>query len=363
MRNRLAGDAKRGSGWSLPRFANREPEGARILAVSPLADDPVLAVLSPPRVERFRALAGLERGDPVEADFTGWSKLVLLTPDLAVLFPRDHTMVEPLHLEVEALRAVSSAGLAEVPGVVGVWEDVGIGPYPVVAIDRLRGVVLKSLLPSCEPDELGFVLEQVGRLAARWHAVDTRPLESRPPRRLRHREGLEALLGTQPGSPDPGEAAQRVCEALGLGADDLRRAREAIRLARTLEPVVCHGDLHEAQLLVDLDDHRVTGVLDWQTAVVDHPFTEFDLGQWGETIWQRHRGAFPALRRRQWAAYARERDLPEELAAAFEWIWCVSHAMRLEREASSGQATTPEVLGTLEEAIGRLREAACDLSI
>ena len=135
----------------------------------PLApDDPLLAVVSPPRVRRFRELAGLNRDDPISADFTGWSKLVLLTPELAVLFPRDADMVEPLRREVEALRAVAPAGLAEVPEIVHVWEDEGISPYPVVALRRLFGTRLEVILPELGADAIGSVVAQLGTLAGRF---------------------------------------------------------------------------------------------------------------------------------------------------------------------------------------------------
>ncbi len=39
--------------------------------------------------------------------------------------------------------------------------------------------------------------------------------------------------------------------------------------------------------------HRLTGILDWQTARVDHPFVEFDLGEWGTALWRGHRVHLP----------------------------------------------------------------------
>ena len=51
--------------------------------------------------------------------------------------------------------------------------------------------------------------------------------------------------------------------------------------------MLVHGDLHEGQLLVDAEPpHALTGILDWQTARVDHPFVEFDLGEWGTAMWR-----------------------------------------------------------------------------
>jgi len=325
-------------------------------------DDPILAVVSPPRVDRLRELAGLAPDDPVTADFAGWSKLVLLTEDLALLFPRDHTQVEPLQRELEALRAVAAAGLAEVPEVVAVWEDVGISPHPVAAIRRLPGTILEGVLDQLSPEALGRLVEQVARLAARWHEVDASVLADRPPRGLSHRRALDEILDVHRAGPDASEVVARIGSALGLSRDEQRRAREAVRRARTLDPVFAHGDVHEGQLLVDpTAGFAVTGILDWQTAVVDHPFSEFDLGEWGPTIWRLHRTRFPMLRSRYWNAYASARDLPRDLASVFEWAWVVSHASWLASDEPRPHG--PDVTGSVEEALERVHEATRELVV
>jgi aminoglycoside phosphotransferase (APT) family kinase protein len=119
-----------------------------------------------------------------------------------------------------------------------------------------------------------------------------------------------------------------------------------------------HGDLHEGQLLVEPDaPHRLTGILDWQTARVDHPFVEFDLGEWGTGIWRAHRTDFPELRRRAWGAYASVRGLPDDLAAVFEWHHACAHARKLLGVQAFPVAHGPGVVGTLDEARDRVRAA------
>lgn len=319
-------------------------------------DDPLLAVVSPPRAQRLRELAGIGPDEAVHADFAGWSKLVLLTAERALLFPRNHELVAALRHEIEALRIVAAAGITQIPRVLEVWEDPTLSPYPFAAVTRLPGIVLEAVLGDLDAAALARIAEQLGALAARWHEVDPGALARRPRRDLAHRTGLADLLGTAEAPPEPATLVAGLAATLGLQDADAGRAVTAIVRARALEPVLVHSDLHEGQLLVDpSDDFAVTGVLDWQTARVDHPFSEFDLGEWGPTIWQRHRAAFPGLRRRYWNAYAAVRGLPAELAADFEWVWTVSHALRL-TQAPAGELD-PDTLGSVDEAQGRVREA------
>jgi aminoglycoside phosphotransferase (APT) family kinase protein len=115
--------------------------------------------------------------------------------------------------------------------------------------------------------------------------------------------------------------------------------------------VLVHGDLHEGQLLVDLEPpHALRGILDWQTARIDHPFVELDLGEWGTALWRGHRSHFPELRARAWEAYRAERDLDPGLAGVFEWHHATTHARKLLGVDRFPVAHPPSVVGTLDEA-------------
>src|SRR5688572_29606985 len=122
---------------------------------------PVLAVVAPPRLARFRQRLGLAEDEPIEADFTGWSKLVLLTPRHAVLFPRDHTQVEALARDVTALQAVEPLGLPCVPVVSEVIEDPAVSAYPVVVLERMPGRPLDQLVEDLSVDQLGDLFAEL----------------------------------------------------------------------------------------------------------------------------------------------------------------------------------------------------------
>lgn len=320
-------------------------------------DHPLLALISPARVERFFEVTGIHPDEELSADFVGWSKLVLLTRDRALLFPRNESMVEAMEHEIEGLRVFGGAQLGEIPTLLDVWRDVGLAPYPIVAIRRLPGIPLERRLAGADLTALGGIAERVGELAGRWHQVDPGPLMRRRPPDTGAFTRLDTLVGDRFSVAD---SADRIRTCLGLDTNQTSRLRGALARARALAPVPIHGDLHEAQLLIEPEDgFRLTGVIDWQTAVVDHPFAEFDLEEWGPTIWREHRASFPILRSRFWKGYAPARGLDPGLGAVFECIHALSLALKLEREAHP--AFDARVLGTLDEARAGALAALADL--
>lgn len=320
-------------------------------------NDPLLGVLAPPRVARFRELARLGDDEPITADFTGWSKLVLLTHDRAFLFPRDHTQVNGLEQEVEALSAVAPLDLDVVPRVLDVVDDRSVSAYPVVVLSRLPGSLLDDRVGGLTGDELAGVLEQLGHLAATWHDADPGALAGRPPRPHPPQAMVDELLGPHGSAADASAVVARLADPLALDGVERRRLADVLHAARTLSPVLVHGDLHEGQVLVD-DDLRVTGIFDWQTARVGHPFSEFDLGGWGTGTWRHHRADFGVLRRRQWDAYARKRGLADDLGPCFDAFWAVVHALRWPESVFAGS----EVTGSRDEALATARRALAEVS-
>jgi aminoglycoside phosphotransferase (APT) family kinase protein len=142
--------------------------------------------------------------------------------------------------------------------------------------------------------------------------------------------------------------AERFAEAAERLARPDRAAAWSGVLARAarLEPVLVHGDIHEDQLLAE--DGRLTGVLDWETARVDHPFWDFDLGEWGTGLWRRRRREFSALWARGWRAYARVRGLDPD-SRPVETAFRLRHVLRLLDDPGD-----PAVLGTIEEHLAQL---------
>jgi aminoglycoside phosphotransferase (APT) family kinase protein len=282
----------------------------------------VNAVLAPPQAERFAAVAGVDLSRLV-LNVTGWNKLVLLDCDRVFLFPRSAIGVEWFERELAAYRALAKTQLDVVPRLLGCWEDPEIYPFPFAAVTRLRGEV------PAEPEAL---IEQLGQVIACWHELKPPALAgARPPRHhdAAHHRWLRRAL-------DPATSADAAAEA----ADRLGRPGRAsawadlLASAAQLAPVLVHGDIHEDQLLAE--GGQLTGIIDWETARVDHPFWDFGL-------WRRRRRDLSVLWAQEWRAYAQARGL-DIGSRPLETAFRLRHALGLLADRGD-----PAVVGTIEE--------------
>lgn len=295
---------------------------------------PVNAVLVPAPAARFAEVTGADL-DRLVLNVTGWNKLVLLDSDRAFLFPRSADGVEWFERELVTYAALASTDLGVVPRLLGRWNDPSIYPFPFAAVTRLHGAV------PAEPEALA---DQLGQAIAGWHQLKPPELAgARPPRHqdTAHHRWLRRAL-------DPATSGAAAAEAADLLGRPGRTSEWAELLGRAAEfaPVLVHGDIHEDQLLAD--GGRLTGILDWETARVDHPFWDFDLGEWGTGIWRRRRGEFSALWARMWRAYAEVRGLGTD-SRPLETAFRLRHALALLDEPRD-----PAVVGTVCEQLAHL---------
>jgi aminoglycoside phosphotransferase (APT) family kinase protein len=298
---------------------------------------PVSAVLIPPQARRFASLTGADPAG-LALNVTGWNKLVLIGADRVFLFPRAAENVEWFERELAVYQALAQTSLTVVPRLLGRWADPEAYPFPFAAVTRLPGTV---------PAAPEVLIEQLGRATAGWHQLSPPPLAgARPPRhhQAAHHRWLHRAL-----SPDTSAAA--AAEAASLLGRPQSAAAWTGQLARAAQHphVLVHGDIHEDQLLCE--GETLTGILDWETARIDHPFWDFDFGEWGTGLWRRHRAEFSLLWSRGWQAYARVRGLdpdPRPLETAFR----LRQALALLADPRD-----PAVSGTVAEHLARLSAA------
>lgn len=200
-------------------------------------------------------------------------------------------------------------------------------------------------LPGAAPAAPEELLGQLGRATAAWHAraPPAGLAGARPPRHLRaaHHQWLRRALDPAASTGAAAEAAAR------LGCPGRAAAwAPALAAAARLDHVLVHGDIHEGQLLAD--GGQLTGILDWETARTDHPFWDFDFGEWGTGLWRRRRCDFSALRARYWQAYAGARGLPADPRPP-DTAFRIRHALWLADEPGD-----PAVTGTIAEQLALL---------
>jgi Phosphotransferase enzyme family len=276
-----------------------------------LIGDPLWAVLIPPRLERFRALAGL--GDAaLTADFTGWNKYVLLAGDRVFLFPREPANLEWFEHELAVYRALNAGGFTLAPQVRGQWRDEEVYPFPFAEVARIHQV---------PPPDLPWP-----RRIAR---------HQRPAYRWLHR-----ALDPATSADAAAEAARRLDRP-----GQLALWRRRLGVAAAHGHVLVHGDLHQHQLLVA--GGEITGILDWETARVDHPFWDFDLGEWGTGLWRAHRRDFSQLWAAAWREYAAVRGIDPD-PAPLETAFRLRQALAL---MDGDGLSDPAVAGTVQEHI------------
>ena len=297
--------------------------------------DPLWAVLIPPQLARFRTLVGLGE-TALTVDFTGYNKYALLSEDRVFLFPRQANNVEWFERELSTYRALEPTGLAIVPHLIDVWRDDAIYPFSFAAVTRLQGE---------HPRDASDLFDQLGTAIAQWHQLSPPDLPGARPPAHHDRPDIRWLRRAL----DPTttrDAAAEAADRFGRH-DQLAHWTELLETSAQHHHVLVHGDLHEDQLLVI--GTQLTGILDWETARIDHPYWDFDLGEWGTGLWRQHRQNFSQLWSTAWHSYARQRGLdpdPTPLETAFR----LRHARYL-----LDNNRDPAIVGTVTEHLDAIR--------
>jgi aminoglycoside phosphotransferase (APT) family kinase protein len=284
------------------------------------------AILIEPQLERLCKEFNL-RIEDLEPNFEGWSKLVIMAPDLVFLFPRHLQFNEELEKECEIYRAFNDMSDVPLPRLVKMVDDQKMSYHKFGVTSRLKGVSFSSMEAEFGEREYETLLGNLGRLIAVWHEL---PLENIPkvvgPMRPDDHGKLAdeyrwILEASSPATVDETLASVvRMTEVMidefgcheyraVLSDGNKRKWREVFRELTKLDEVLVHGDVASEQIIVrSVDDLEITGIVDWSTAAVAHPLFDFNFWEWDHDIW-RFRGSFQRLRRAMWKAYLEARGI------------------------------------------------------
>lgn len=273
-------------------------------------------VLTPPQRGRLQTILGLPDLSQVELSGDGWHRFAILAPDCVLLLPRSHRWVPGLEREASALPLLEQYGIAA-PRLLARLDDEELWPYPVSVISRLPARSWATVQDDADRDCWQRLLAELGELIAGYHAID---LAAVP----------EPLRTAPPPSPDPLERTlwhvedylrtgvlEQLCGALAVAAE--LPAQRVDHWMKTISPCLemsstfAHRDLNEGQTMIN-SDGAVVGLIDWESAGVQHPLSDLDFGGWGPGVWE-HEPEISLLRKGFWHHYARGRgvDLPDWL--------------------------------------------------
>jgi aminoglycoside phosphotransferase (APT) family kinase protein len=212
---------------------------------------------------------------------------------------------------------------------------------PFLIMERLPGVALPRAAPL---GMAGVLVEHQLRL----HALDPEPVL-----RAIEREGVNRALATFDGYLDQFE--RRLTGASLAGLAPTMTWLRARRPRPDQPPVICHGDFHPQNILVQ--NGAVTGVVDWPNAVVAEPvfdvaatrvilrFVPVTLATMSAPMRVVARMARPVLAARYLAGYRRRRHLDSDRLAYYEVASCMRSLLRIgesrRRAANTAASSDP----------------------
>lgn len=214
----------------------------------------------------------------VAALSTGWDSTVFrVGPELTFRFPRRQAVLAGMERELSLLPLVAAHLELEVPAPLYVCRDVEGFRWPFVGAAFIPGVELaESRWPGAHAVQ---VAAQVGDALRRLHSPELA--------KAVRREGVMTIpvdpnrrCDTPNLLPRIGSTIQRL-SASGVW-EPTRAVRALFASARELgaplePPVLTHGDLHLRHVLVDREQPRATGLIDWTDISFNDPAVDLQL--------------------------------------------------------------------------------------
>jgi len=270
-------------------------------------------VLTPPQRERLRHHLRVPDLAGIELTGEGWHRFAILAPDRVLLLPRSPRWVPGLEREAAALPLLEAYAIPA-PRLLDRIVDDEFWPFPVTVVSRYDARSWSAYESGADLPAVQQMLVELGRLIAGYHSI---PVSAVP----------RSIAVPTPHSPDPFESELhhfvdylepgrlgKIAAALATAADKPGRVDhwlEVVQPCLDLAPTLTHRDINEGQILIGAD-RRVIGLIDWESAGVQHPLSDFDFGEWGFPIfvWE---ADFLQLRKAFWESYAEARggDLPD----------------------------------------------------
>lgn len=231
--------------------------------------------------------------------------------------------------EVYGYRLLAEHGISAIPKVLAFEESVPLlGGSPCTVLSLLPGRPLSEVSEELTESELFELYRQAGTLLAAIHAIameaygDIRTgiVDPQPDNAAGMARQFEQLLREFGELGGDGEVAALIADAVAGSAEVF---------AACQRPVLCHGDFHEGNILVQRDQSgqwRVTGTIDLENLHASDPLVDLVRTEWFSIRGNRSKragllaGYGPAGE--QWPVEWRERMRRYRLCLCLElWNW------------------------------------------
>lgn len=328
------------------------------------------AILIPPQLDLLCKEFNL-RVEELEPNFEGWTKHVIMAPECVFLFPRHSRFNEWLEKELEIYGVLGANPELRMPELLRIVDDATMSYYKFGVVSRLKGIPFWTFDEEIGVPEYEALLRNLGRQIAAWHDVAVGeipaavgPLEPDDHENIadQYRWMLQALSAASMDETLDAVAGsiEKLIVEFGehrfrdLVSDKNRGMWGAvIKELSSLDPVLIHGDVAEAQILVrSKEDLEITGITDWSTAAIASPLFDFNFWEWGFEIW-RFRGSFRMLRRAMWEAYVDRRGISLTTLEGLHLFYVLQEVYWLVKErkplVEEDRALAKEVRCVLEE--------------
>ena len=278
----------------------------------------------------------------IKTNFDGWRKIILYTEDRVFLFPRDPSVIEWLDVEISVYELLNNHKNLPVPFLIERVRDEKISFYEFAVVSRLKGLAYSKYEKDITFDKLEKMLENLAELFTLWHKI---PLEEIPTK-IKKRPIFDAsiykwelkILNTSTMKEAFDSAFEELIKYIKKNGENNFKSlitektrilwEKCLREIVSLEPVFLHSDIHEDQILIDnLENMRITGILDWEIVRVGNPVWEFNFYEWGYGIWE-WRKKFNELRRKMWKIYLDKREIELENYEGLNIFYALSEFLK-----------------------------------
>lgn len=198
----------------------------------------------------------------------GWDHDVIVLDDKYVFrFPKRKSYIELLKKEIALLQILEEKISLKIPKYIFIAEDYSCAGYEIVPGKELKPWIYRQLV---KPENKRFIAQQIGEFLTQLHSIPLDIVEKyigiEPPVKKEIRDlrknALEIL---------PAKLSKREMQVIEKFLNELWE------MVKDTPKTLIHYDLSGEHILVDKENTRLTGIIDFSDRSIDDPALDFAL--------------------------------------------------------------------------------------